>query len=367
MSAQSNSVEVRESRRWLRGKPFDGQRDIRRGPCAWNRNSAGHVSATSIRPPGPSGTLTHHHRHHHHHHHPLRQTAHHPYRRRSTSTPLSPVPHLTLSPDFAACAESRKSSRHTQPRSTRERRLKRPSHLTLRRCLSSTPASCARSLLPRVYEPRRADLMSSGHAAKRQRLTGSFSPARSPPYHHDAKPRDQTKPIVHPNTPTSPPYPSMNSHSHESFPRNATVPLSEMTPPSSVHMSQHASQSAGSASHAQHLSTPTSIAGAAPSSNLDSEGDAVMTDDADDGAAKAGEHRHTNHDRQGGAMFGAGDAAGDRLFKLCQSCKALLLNCLIALCVTDTDCWISSPKVTAASFAEPVRALRAERFSKICG
>jgi hypothetical protein len=132
-------------------------------------------------------------------------------------------------------------------------------------------------------------------------------------------------------------------------------------------MSQHASQSGGSASHAQHLSTPTSIAGAAPSSIVDSEGDAVMADDADDGAAKAGEHRHTNHDRQGGAMFASGDAAGDRLFKLCQSCKALLLKCLIALCVTDTDCWISSPKVTAASFAEPVRALRAERFSEICG
>jgi hypothetical protein len=35
--------------------------------------------------------------------------------------------------------------------------------------------------------------------------------------------------------------------------------------------------------------------------------------------------------------------------------------------VTDTDCWLSSPKVSTTWLAKYVRARQAEQSSKICG
>lgn len=172
----------------------------------------------------------------------------------------------------------------------------------------------------------------SDHTAKRQRLTGSFSPA-SPPYHLDAKTNEQTKPVVHPSTPTSPPYMSANPSSNGGFATNATGPAPEMTPPSSVNMSQQLSQPATSASNQLPFPTPGSTTGVAFSSNLDSDGDATMADSVDDDAEKLGEHRRSNHNRQSpglpagkGAVYGDNGATGSSLFKLCQSSK-VPFNC----------------------------------------
>ncbi|KAF2267019.1 Rox3-domain-containing protein [Lojkania enalia] len=156
----------------------------------------------------------------------------------------------------------------------------------------------------------------SDPASKRQRLTGSFSPA-SPPYHQQqhAKPTDQTKPaIFHPNTPTSPPYMSTNSRPNGGPAMTATAPSSEITPPSSVGMSQHTSQPVVSASNPHPFPTPASTTGGLYFSNLDNDGDAMMADSQDNGfeAASSSEHRRTNHNRQEGA-------SGSTLFRLCQS------------------------------------------------
>ena len=167
----------------------------------------------------------------------------------------------------------------------------------------------------------------SDHTSKRQRLTGSFSPA-SPPYHQAAKPTDQTKPVVHPNTPTSPPHMSLQSQSNGGPPVTATAPGSDMTPPSSVTASQQLSQPAGSAPNPQPFPTPGSTTGM-NTSHTDSDGDAMMADSADDGERRHGDSRHSNHNRQSrGGPSGSASPSGDAnasdmsLFKLCQSSKA---------------------------------------------
>ncbi|KAF2661344.1 Rox3-domain-containing protein [Lophiostoma macrostomum CBS 122681] len=165
----------------------------------------------------------------------------------------------------------------------------------------------------------------SDHTSKRQRLTGSFSPA-SPPYHQAAKTSDQTKPVVHPNTPTSPPHMSLHSQSNGGPPVTATALGSDMTPPTSVTASQQFSQSAASASNPQPFPTPGSTTGMNTASHTDSDGDAMMADSADDGEGRSGNRRHSNHDRQSrqarsGAASSSRDAdpAATQLFKLCQS------------------------------------------------
>ncbi|KAF2869863.1 Rox3 mediator complex subunit-domain-containing protein [Massariosphaeria phaeospora] len=165
----------------------------------------------------------------------------------------------------------------------------------------------------------------SNPAAKRQRLTGSFSPA-SPPYHLAAKTTDQTKPVVQPNTPTSPPHMSVNSQTNGRPTMAATATAAEITPPSSVVMSQHASQWVPSAGNPRPLPTPTSTAGLASSANVDSDGDAVMEDSQDDGEVRLAGDKHSNHDRQSkgifdedGKVWAAKGICGDQLFKLCGS------------------------------------------------
>ncbi|KAF2739967.1 Rox3-domain-containing protein [Polyplosphaeria fusca] len=149
----------------------------------------------------------------------------------------------------------------------------------------------------------------SHHTAKRQRLTGSFSPA-SPPYHL-AKPSDQTKdPIVHPNTPTSPPYMSTTSQPNGRAATTASVPTADVTSPSAASMAAHPSQSAASASIPHPFPTPSSTAGVISSSNIDSDGDAAMADDDD--TLMSTRHRRSDHNRQDGA-------SGAHLFRLCQN------------------------------------------------
>lgn len=165
----------------------------------------------------------------------------------------------------------------------------------------------------------------SEHSAKRQRLTGSFSPA-SPPYHLAAKSSETKPPVVHPNTPTSPPYPSMSS-----LPNGRPAPTAHpapavMTPPSSVHMSQTLSQSGPSATTAHPFPTPASTAALSSSLNLDSDGDLQMEDSQGDDAVRLRGHRLTNHNRQNRVIFAdeggvaaAKGISGSQLFKHCQS------------------------------------------------
>ncbi|KAF2189753.1 Rox3-domain-containing protein [Zopfia rhizophila CBS 207.26] len=167
----------------------------------------------------------------------------------------------------------------------------------------------------------------SENPLKRQRLTGSFSPA-SPPYHL-AKPTEQTKlPIVHPNTPTSPPYMSSISQANGGSATAATAPSSEMTPPSSVNMSQQGSHPAALAVNSLPFPTPASTTGAISSGNVDSDGDAMMIDDGSEDAVKLAnsqarlglsQYRRSDHNRQGkGLRFGEKGACGDSLFKLSE-------------------------------------------------
>ncbi|KAF2793039.1 Rox3-domain-containing protein [Melanomma pulvis-pyrius CBS 109.77] len=163
----------------------------------------------------------------------------------------------------------------------------------------------------------------SDHISKRQRTTGSFSPFHSPPY-QGAKPGDQTKasPIVHPNTPTSPPYTSMSSRPNGRSATTAVAPLSEMTPPSSVTISQQNSQLSASATNPLPFPGPAlaGTAGVALSLTIDSDGDAMMADSQDDGAMRPSEHRQSNHNRQGKGVVAAADGvSGKALFNSCQS------------------------------------------------
>lgn len=118
----------------------------------------------------------------------------------------------------------------------------------------------------------------------------------------------------------------MSSRSHGGSGTHATAPASEMTPPSSVRMSQQHSQSAASAALHNPLSTPGSAAAPTFPSTVDSDGDAVMADGRDDDAEMSSDHRHSNHNRQSrGAFSGrpfesfSEPAKGDALFNLCET------------------------------------------------
>ncbi|KAF2198689.1 Rox3-domain-containing protein [Delitschia confertaspora ATCC 74209] len=149
----------------------------------------------------------------------------------------------------------------------------------------------------------------SDSPSKRQRLTGSFSPA-SPPYHL-AKPVEHTKPIVSPNTPTSPPYMSSASQATGASGRITTAPPSEMTPPSSVHLSQQPSQLSSSATNPLPLPTPANSTGKRSCTNNDSDGDAMMVDGSDGATMSAGSVHRSDHDWQSSRVL--------PLLKLCQS------------------------------------------------
>lgn len=178
----------------------------------------------------------------------------------------------------------------------------------------------------------------SEHTAKRQRLTGSFSPA-SPPYHVAAKSSETKTSFVHPNTPTSPPYPPMSSQSNGGPAPTAHAASSAMTPPSSAHMSQHMSQSGPSAPAVHAIPTPASTTALSSSMNLDSDGDFQMEDSQSDDAVRLGGHRLTNHNRQNRVVFtqdravaAAQGICGSQLFKLCQSSKVPSVQRSFALC-----------------------------------
>jgi len=107
---------------------------------------------------------------------------------------------------------------------------------------------------------------------------------------------------------------------------NSSAAPSDRSPPSSVAMSQSLSQSATSATNPHPFPTPASTAGVFSSANIDSDGDAMMEDSADDDAARSGDHRRSNHDRQGelgfskrGGLKAAEGIKGDLLYKVAES------------------------------------------------
>ncbi|KAJ4367491.1 hypothetical protein N0V83_007074 [Neocucurbitaria cava] len=167
----------------------------------------------------------------------------------------------------------------------------------------------------------------SDPGAKRQRLDsiGRFSPA-SPPFDVAAKASGQTtKTPIHPRTPTSPPYSSMNSQSNGGFAMTSTAASSDKSPQSSVSMSHTLSQSATSASIPHPFPTPASTAGVLSSTNVDSDGDAMMEDSTEDEAVRLGDHRRSNHKRQGESLYtkdgrlkASAGICGSQLFKAPQ-------------------------------------------------
>jgi hypothetical protein len=167
----------------------------------------------------------------------------------------------------------------------------------------------------------------SEHTAKRQRLdsTGRFSPA-SPPFDVVAKASGHTKTPIHPRTPTSPPYVSMNSQAHGGLALPHPAARGETSPPASAAMSQSLSQSATSATSAHPFPTPASTAGMLSSTTLDSDGDAMMDDSTEDDAVRIADHRHSNHNRQAelefsarGGLKAAEGVSGHLLFKVAGS------------------------------------------------
>ncbi|KAL5114665.1 hypothetical protein ACEQ8H_007459 [Pleosporales sp. CAS-2024a] len=167
----------------------------------------------------------------------------------------------------------------------------------------------------------------SEHTAKRQRLdsTGRFSPA-SPPFDVVAKASGHTKTPIHPRTPTSPPYSSMNPQANGGPAPSTAAAHLDKSPPYSALMSHAASQSATSAIHSHPFPTPTSTAGPIFSARVGSDGDAAMEDSADDDAARFTHRRRTDHDRQTrlkfsekGGLKAAEGVSGEQLFMVAQS------------------------------------------------
>lgn len=109
---------------------------------------------------------------------------------------------------------------------------------------------------------------------------------------------------------------------------------SDGSPPASTAMSQTLSQSTTSASIPHPFPTPASTAGHYSSATIDSDGDALMGDNADDEAAQPGHHRRSNHDREAqpdwsknwsekGGLKAAEGVKGDQLYKVAVSrCEA---------------------------------------------
>ncbi|KAL1604425.1 hypothetical protein SLS59_003617 [Nothophoma quercina] len=144
----------------------------------------------------------------------------------------------------------------------------------------------------------------SDHSAKRQRLdnSGRYSPA-SPPFDVAAKANGQPTKPIQPRTPTSPPCSSMNSQFNGRSALAAKTTSPGKTPPSSATMSTTASQPATSASAQHPFPTPASTTGHSYSTNIDSDGDAMMEDGSEETAQGLGIDTHSNHNRQGQALF----------------------------------------------------------------
>ncbi|KAF4306452.1 Mediator complex subunit Med19 [Botryosphaeria dothidea] len=163
--------------------------------------------------------------------------------------------------------------------------------------------------------------MSVDPPQKRQRQTGSFSPA-SPPYHLAAKTAEPAKTTLHqqPDTPTSPPYMSSTAptNSHASTASLSSASAQAVTPPSSANMSQ-----ASQPPNTNSFPTPASSAGTVSFAFKGEDGDARMTDDAMEGIAHSatrdvamgddGDHRHTGHDRTGTGSSASGLGTESRL------------------------------------------------------
>lgn len=101
---------------------------------------------------------------------------------------------------------------------------------------------------------------------------------------------------------------------------------SDRSPPASAVMSQSLSQSTTSASIPHPFPTPASTAGHYSSATIDSDGDALMGDHADDDAAGPGQHRRSDHDREArpprsskGGSKAAEGVCGAELYKLATS------------------------------------------------
>ncbi|EON61353.1 hypothetical protein W97_00567 [Coniosporium apollinis CBS 100218] len=171
---------------------------------------------------------------------------------------------------------------------------------------------------------------------KRQRTSGSFSPA-SPPYHLAKPPTEETKtPVVHPRTPTSPPYMSSAPPSYAYSTTSPTFQQMELSPPLSAAMASQNSQQPVVTAATSFPTPADSITDNALSTIRDGDGDAQMQDTpVDDGTKASGEdtemtdlrdHRHSNHDRQGVSTSASGrrvglerlDADLGSLYKLCE-------------------------------------------------
>jgi hypothetical protein len=103
----------------------------------------------------------------------------------------------------------------------------------------------------------------------------------------------------------------------------STAASSDKSPHSSVPMSHSLSQSATSASIPQPFPTPASTAGITSNTNIDSDGDAMMEDSAEDDATRTDGHRHSNHNRRytpaytrDGRLRATEGICGDQLFKV---------------------------------------------------
>ena len=95
----------------------------------------------------------------------------------------------------------------------------------------------------------------------------------------------------------------MNSQFNGRSAMTATAASPAKTPPSSANMSQSVSQPATSASAQHPFPTPASTTGQSYSTNIDSDGDAVMEDGPEETARGLGINTHSNHERQGQALF----------------------------------------------------------------
>lgn len=206
-----------------------------------------------------------------------------------------------------------------------------PSAVTLRRAalphsrcslspaLPTAPAQPITTAALRPFAPPAH--MSVDPPQKRQRQTGSFSPA-SPPYHLAAKTAEPAKTTLHqqPDTPTSPPYMSSTAptNSHASTASLSSASGQAVTPPSSANMSQ-----ASQPPNTNSFPTPASSAGTVSFAFKGEDGDVRMTDDAMEGAAHSatrdvamgddGDHRHTGHDRTGTGSSASGLGTESRL------------------------------------------------------
>lgn len=104
----------------------------------------------------------------------------------------------------------------------------------------------------------------------------------------------------------------------------AAAPV-DQSPPASTAMSQPVSQSAAPAANPHPIATPASTAGVVSAAHFDSDGDAMMEESPDDDAARSGDHRRSDHNRQRqlefsdrGGLKAAEGICGDVLFNVAE-------------------------------------------------